>query len=546
MTDTTLLSALFKPQTAAPREAGKRQAAQAGEPFSSAFNTAYSDKHQRPGPESVRREPPRESSPPAPSPAKEPVGRPDTRGKSSAPEPAAAPMRGRPSTTDSAANEGTVAHDKDAKIEGGTDKSADAELTDEQRDALEALPAEQKAALQAMEPERRSELLALMLEQSADLEGLTPEIAAKLADLSDVEREKLQGLLNQLAVLFSAEQNVNETLAQAERLINDQVADTDLAHWLKTQLNSVVEQVNAQPDSDAKLALAQWLAGVQMGVVRSARQNVVAGSAKLDGIATAAGEAAATKPLSPTEADKFALKGADDKAPAGELAVKEGDRLLGKHSIIRLRDEGGQANTLDKQLDAGKLVDVAKLHNLFSSRGEATDRVSQASISALSDLTGQRSPAAIEVKAPTLQSQLGARFASPGWGDAVGQKVLWMASQKISSAELRMDPPDLGPLQVRVSVQNDQAHITFTSQQAVVREALDQNAFRLREMLAEQGMQQVNVDVSDRQADHSGEEQEPGEGRRGFGTRGGEADDDTQASTAAAASAVVRLIDQYA
>lgn len=80
-----------------------------------------------------------------------------------------------------------------------------------------------------------------------------------------------------------------------------------------------------------------------------------------------------------------------------------------------------------------------------------------------------------------------------GWSDAVADKVMWFSANKISSAEIHLNPPDLGPLQVRVSTQHDQASVVFTSQHAAVRDALDQALPRLREMMGGQGMQ---LDVS--------------------------------------------------
>ncbi|UZJ45231.1 flagellar hook-length control protein FliK [Marinimicrobium sp. C6131] len=123
----------------------------------------------------------------------------------------------------------------------------------------------------------------------------------------------------------------------------------------------------------------------------------------------------------------------------------------------------------------------------------------------------------------TVQTDVRVPVGQGQWGQAVGQKVLWMASQKLSSAELRLDPPDLGPMQVRVSANQDQISVTFTSPQAAVREALDQNANRLREMFAEQGLDLVDVNVSDQ----SGREQadEDGEGRTAGRALNGDADD---------------------
>ncbi len=96
-----------------------------------------------------------------------------------------------------------------------------------------------------------------------------------------------------------------------------------------------------------------------------------------------------------------------------------------------------------------------------------------------------------------LQTYMQTAMGQPQWGSAVGERVLWLASQNIKEADIRLDPPELGQLQVRVSVNQDQASVTFTSPHANVREALDQNAFRLREMFQGEGMDLVNVDISD-------------------------------------------------
>jgi len=83
----------------------------------------------------------------------------------------------------------------------------------------------------------------------------------------------------------------------------------------------------------------------------------------------------------------------------------------------------------------------------------------------------------------------------PGWSDAVVDKVMWMSSQQLSSADIHLNPPDLGPLQVKISTQHDQASVFFTSQHAAVRDALDQALPKLRDMLDSQGIQLMDAGV---------------------------------------------------
>jgi len=88
------------------------------------------------------------------------------------------------------------------------------------------------------------------------------------------------------------------------------------------------------------------------------------------------------------------------------------------------------------------------------------------------------------------------RLGATGWDNALGQKVLWMVSQQQQVVELNLNPPDLGPLQVVLSINNDQASATFVSPHADVRQALEAALPRLREMLADSGISLGNTTVS--------------------------------------------------
>lgn len=94
------------------------------------------------------------------------------------------------------------------------------------------------------------------------------------------------------------------------------------------------------------------------------------------------------------------------------------------------------------------------------------------------------------------------------WGEAVSERVMWMSSKGIREASIQLDPPELGPLSVKVSVTQEQAQVSFTVQNASVREALDQSSQRLREMFAEEGLNLADVDVSDQSQseEHSSDE----------------------------------------
>ena len=116
---------------------------------------------------------------------------------------------------------------------------------------------------------------------------------------------------------------------------------------------------------------------------------------------------------------------------------------------------------------------------------------------------------------------------SPGWDQAVGQKVVWMASGGLQSASLTLNPPDLGPLQVVLHVHNDQADATFITAQPEVKQALEAAMPKLREMLDASGIQlsQATVNTGLPNQQQGGNRQDFASGRgaaSGLGSKGDE------------------------
>lgn len=87
----------------------------------------------------------------------------------------------------------------------------------------------------------------------------------------------------------------------------------------------------------------------------------------------------------------------------------------------------------------------------------------------------------------------------PGWSKELGQRMVWLVQSNIQQAQLQLNPRHLGPMEVQISVNQDQqVSITFTANNAVVKEALDSALPKLREMLDEQGLDLNDVNVADR------------------------------------------------
>ena len=79
-------------------------------------------------------------------------------------------------------------------------------------------------------------------------------------------------------------------------------------------------------------------------------------------------------------------------------------------------------------------------------------------------------------------------FGSPRFGAAFGERVSWMVREGLQSAELTLNPPDLGPIRIALSMERDAASFGFNATHAQTRAAIEQALPRLRELLAEQGL----------------------------------------------------------
>lgn len=118
---------------------------------------------------------------------------------------------------------------------------------------------------------------------------------------------------------------------------------------------------------------------------------------------------------------------------------------------------------------------------------------------------------------------------NPNWGNEVSQKVVWLAGQDKQTAQLTLNPPHLGPLEVTLNIHGDQANAVFVSPHAEVRDALEKALPQLRDMMQDAGVQlgQANVSSeSSRQAWNDGAaSQGSSSGRSSSGFSGGMGDD---------------------
>ncbi|MEJ2621425.1 MAG: flagellar hook-length control protein FliK [Candidatus Thiodiazotropha sp.] len=188
--------------------------------------------------------------------------------------------------------------------------------------------------------------------------------------------------------------------------------------------------------------------------------------------------AATSSELTPALALKLTQKVQPDVAMPTLTSLVTTDKPVEMLSLTRA-DFGSERS----QLEGARVTE--------SSNQFALNALTQSAPSAL----GSRASIVLPLNTPVGQA---------GWDQAVGERIQWMVNQNVQQAEIKLTPPNLGPLEIKISMHNDQTNVTFIAAQAPTREALESSIPRLREMFGEINLNLANVDVGQQQAGEPG------------------------------------------
>jgi flagellar hook-length control protein FliK len=148
--------------------------------------------------------------------------------------------------------------------------------------------------------------------------------------------------------------------------------------------------------------------------------------------------------------------------------------------------------------------------------------------------------------APTLPTlRVNASVDSAEFAQGLSDRVSWMVDNGLNGARLQVNPPQLGPIELRIEVQGDRAQVWMSTHSEVTRDALESSTPQLREMLGSQGFGQVSVDISQRSFQDRSAYSQPY-----AWTPGAASDSAAPAAVSGASSAVPRVslgaVDAYA
>lgn len=89
------------------------------------------------------------------------------------------------------------------------------------------------------------------------------------------------------------------------------------------------------------------------------------------------------------------------------------------------------------------------------------------------------------------------------WGQrllhVLGDKVKLQIGQQLQRAQIRLDPPNLGSIEISINIEGDKTSVSLTTSNAQVRDAIAQTLEQLRQSLSQNSNSTVDVNLSDKQ-----------------------------------------------
>lgn len=183
--------------------------------------------------------------------------------------------------------------------------------------------------------------------------------------------------------------------------------------------------------------------------------------------------------LTPAEAGKSqdetqqlaALTSEAPKTTTADLARQSTETF--KNALNAVRDKQGETPTANIAAEANS-ESAAQASAAIAGAATSTDNKTRATA------------ATTEVRTP-LQS--------PSWGQDFSNKVVWMVKNDQHSAQININPPQLGPVQITLQINGDQATAIFASPHTEVRQAIESSLSQLRDMLATTGINLGQADI---------------------------------------------------
>lgn len=424
----------------------------------------------------------------------------------------------------------------------------------------------------AVETDLQAELDKLLNSQFAGVqsEGLKNEVKAEVvtdvelvtdlpSDEGSISNESLQEILAMIDALSQKDDVSEEELLQLDAMIDQFL--TQHPELQDSPLKELTGKDWLQIDSKFLTHLMNNAAGEQ---VTQTDAEIKTDEPLLDKLVNAdptqlqkAVEHIANQVLPKDSATAEVRETFVDKLKAGVEELKS-QALQGQQSGNDLGQVVKDAMAAVTGDNSSAAMDQAKLQQVLASTNSTMDMAAQLTDQKAGNAEMAKSVSVANAKEANVAQLENARqqaanqmertvnIHKPDAPQNLADKVQLMVNQKNMTADIRLDPPDLGTMKIKVNMSGDAASVNFVVQTQQAREALEQATPRLKELLDEQGIQlgQSSVEQESKQQDA---ENANGQFAGGSGGSNSEVEDDfVEQQTVRVVNGSVNGIDYFA
>ena len=189
--------------------------------------------------------------------------------------------------------------------------------------------------------------------------------------------------------------------------------------------------------------------------------------------------------------------GADADDPLQKVVPASSSVTLSAERLAELRQIQAYAENMTARANDG-------------SNGGAPDQIDIAAMNARLDRASAPAHAGQPLASQTAPQPL--NITEKGWEKAFGQNIHWMSANNIKSAQIRISPAELGPVQIDLTMHKDQLSLQINATHQITRDTLEAALPRLRSELSEQGFANADIGMSDQGRDqHGGQQAQDGD-----------------------------------
>ncbi|MBB1421351.1 flagellar hook-length control protein FliK [Pseudoalteromonas sp. SG43-7] len=325
------------------------------------------------------------------------------------------------------------------------------------------------------------------------------EVAKPTTAVATMNTAELTQLSKDISLLSSVQKQ-----ALSQRLQNF-VSNEQPKGALLTQINKAITEL-AQPESTEKRTESKAQLTVQsMADNLASTTTTNSSTAKSDTNKVSAPQDALIKAASKEQEVKLAVQDNVLKSEQFAENIKAEQNPVRDNTLARVNQLFGQLTGLTTAVTTATAVEGSEQSY---QQALADMQVMHAQQASPTSQTRQ-----INIDPTTLQAL---NIMKSDAAKLLQERVSALLSINNKEAEIRLDPPEMGSMQIRIRSDAEQAHINFVVQNQQAKEALEQSMPRLREMLAQQGIElgESSIQQGNSQSDTGGDGQQNGRGQQ--------------------------------